>query len=121
MSDCVFDIETAPLPDAEIPPAFVDKLRRDLEEGDESWREQLGLYSLSARVIVIGMLNPESNGGVLLYDDEHGTLEGLDLPVGTDFQLIGGDETEILTHFWDQISRFRRVITYNGQIGRAHV
>ena len=115
MSDCVFDIETAPLPDAEIPPAFVDKLRRDLEEGDESWREQLGLYSLSARVIVIGMLNPESNGGVLLYDDEHGTLEGLDLPVGTDFQLIGGDETEILTHFWDQISRFRRVITYNGR------
>lgn len=116
VSDCVFDIETAPLPDAEIPSAFVDKLREDSDPTDpEAWRERLGLYALSARVVVIGMLNPASERGVLLYDDEHGTLDDLDLPEDARFEVIGGDETAILTHFWDRIVPFRRVITYNGR------
>ena len=96
MSDCVFDIETAPLPDADIPPAFVEKLR-DADEDDESWREQLGLHALSARVIVIGMLNPDTDRGLLLYDDQHGELDpaAFEGPLGTDFTLVGGDEAKL--------------------------
>ena len=42
MPHCVFDIETAPLPDAEIPPALVDKLK-EADPEDDKWKEKLGL------------------------------------------------------------------------------
>lgn len=117
MSDCVFDIETAPLPDSEIPPALVEKLREGTTEDSEEWREQLGLFSLSARVVVIGMLNPETRRGLVLYDNEHGELDPVrfDGPIDAEFTLIGGDETEVLTQFWTHVARYRRVITYNGR------
>lgn len=120
MSDCVFDIETAPLPDAEIPPALVEKLQESEDDdtgSEESWRDKLGLYALSARVVVIGMLNPETRRGVVLYDHEHGVLDAstFDAPLDVEFTLIGGDETELLTQFWTHVARYRRVITYNGR------
>ena len=117
MSDCVFDIETAPLPDAEIPPAFVDKLKEAEPEPAEAWREKLGLYALSARVVVIGMLNPETRRGLVLYDNEHGEIDpaGFDAPDDAEFTLIGGDETEVLSQFWSNVSAYRRVLTYNGR------
>ena len=125
MSDCVFDIETAPLRDAEIPPAWVEKLReaaaeaQAAEESGESvdWREKLGLYALSARVVVIGMLNPQTRRGLLLYDNEHGELDPstFDVPLDVEFTLIGGDETRVLEQFWANVAPYRRVITYNGR------
>lgn len=115
MSECVFDIETAPLPDSDVPPSFVEKLRE--AEEDDQWREKLGLYALSARVVVICMLNPESRHGVVLYDNEHGEIDParFDGPLEADFTLIGGDETAILEQFWSKVARYRRVITYNGR------
>ena len=114
MPHCVFDIETAPLPDADIPPALVDRLKDAEPEGDD-WKEMLGLYSLSAQVVCIGMLNPDSGKGTVLYDDRHGELTDLEFPPGTEFSLVGGDETEVLEQFWANVSRFERVITYNGR------
>jgi hypothetical protein len=112
--DCVFDIETAPLPEAEIPPALVEKLQAAEPEGDD-WKSMLGLYSLSAQVVCIGMLNPESGRGSMLYDDRHGELSNLDLPPGYDFSLVGGDEKAILERFWADAARFSRMISYNGR------
>ena len=114
MPSCVFDIETAPLPETEIPPALVQRLR-EADPEDDAWKEMLGLYSLSAQVICIGMLNPDSGRGELLYDDRHGDLDELEFPEGTEFSLFGGDETAILDRFWESISRYRPVITYNGR------
>ena len=114
MPHCVFDIETAPLPEAEIPPALVERLR-DADPEDDQWQEMLGLYSLSAQVVCIGMLNPDSGKGTVLYDDRHGELADLRFPAGTEFSLVGGDETEMLERFWSNVSRFERVITYNGR------
>jgi 3'-5' exonuclease len=115
MSDCVFDIETAPLPDSGIPSSFVEKLKE--AEESEDWREKLGLYALSARVVVIGMLNPESRRGIVLYDNEHGEIDParFDGPIEAQFTLVGGDEPSILEHFWSDVARYRRVITFNGR------
>jgi DNA polymerase elongation subunit (family B) len=114
MPSCVFDIETAALPETEIPPALVQRLQ-EADPEDDAWKEMLGLYSLSAQVICIGMLNPDSGRGELLYDDRHGDLDKLEFPEGTEFSLFGGDETAILERFWQSISRYRPVITYNGR------
>jgi len=113
MADCVFDIETAPVDEADISQAFVEKLK-DAED-PEAWREKLGLYSLSASVVTIAMLNPESGRGEILYDDRHGKLESLELDDGVEATLVGGDERAILERFWDSVRSFRRVITYNGR------
>jgi DNA polymerase elongation subunit (family B) len=114
MPHCVFDIETAALPEAEIPPALVKRLK-EADPEDDKWKEMLGLYSLSAQVVCIGMLNPSSGKGTLLYDDRHGELTDLAMPDGTEFSLVGGDEAEILEQFWSTVSKFERVITYNGR------
>lgn len=115
MASCIFDIETAPLEDAEIPAAFVEKLREADPEDDETWREKLGLYSLSASVVTIAMLNPESQRGHVLYDNRHGELKPFATPDGFEVVLFGGSETEILERFWSSIAQFQRVITYNGR------
>jgi len=114
VADCIFDIETAPLPDAEIPPALVEKLKDAEPEGD-AWKEMLGLYSLSAQVVCIGMMNSSSGKGTVLYDDRHGEISDLNFPEGTEFMLEGGSETEVLERFWANVARFDRVITYNGR------
>lgn len=113
MADCVFDIETAPVADAEIPPSLVAKLQDP--EDPEAWREMLGLYALSASVITIAMLNPETGRGEILYDDRHGTLEDIEMPEGIEATLMGGGEVAVLTRFWEAVRKFRRVITYNGR------
>jgi len=114
LNECVFDIETAALPDAQVPAALVEKLQ-DPEDPD-AWREQLGLYALGAGVVAIGLLNPASNKGEMLYDDRHGSFDEIDLPEGVSVTLFGGDERAILERFWAAAAKFDRVITYNGRV-----
>ena len=117
MADCVFDIETAPLPDVQISPSWVAKLEQEAVEDGADWHEKLGLYALSARVVVIAMLNPDTGRGVVLYDHEHGPIAAADFesPPAVELTLIGGDETEVLSQFWTHVARYRRVITFNGR------
>lgn len=114
MKSCVFDIETAPLADRDIPPALVTKLRES--EGSEGWRQRLGLYAPAASVIVIGMLNPETRVGEVLYDNRYGPIESLRAPSDTVISVHGGSEETILERFWSVIGTYDRVITYNGRI-----
>ncbi len=117
MADCVFDIETAPLPADHIPAAVVEALQRSLpEDRHEQWREQLALHAPTASVVAIGMINPQSRSGVALYDDRHGRLSSIAMPEGYSCtQLAGGDETAILSRFWALIIPYERVISYNGR------
>jgi predicted PolB exonuclease-like 3'-5' exonuclease len=113
LTDCVFDIETAPLEDAAIPAAFVEKLQDP--EDPQAWREQLGLYALSASVVAIAMLNPRTNKGEILYDNRHGDFTTIALPQGIEAKLTGGSEREMLERFWSAVPKFDRVVTFNGR------
>jgi 3'-5' exonuclease len=115
MSRCVFDIETAPLGDDEIPEAFVEKLREANAEDEESWRDKLGLYSLSASAITIAMVNPDTQRGEVIYDNRHGDLDTLEVPDGYEVTLFGGTESEMLERFWSLVSVYDQVISYNGR------
>jgi len=113
--NCVLDIETAPLEDEDIAPAFAASLKERTEE-DEDWHERLGLYALSASVITIGLFSPETRRGAMLYDDRHGKLESIRTPEGVEqVSLVGGGEKTILQEFWRIITSFQTVVTYNGR------
>ncbi len=112
---CVFDIETAPLDDADIPPAFVEKLKEANPEEEEGWREKLGLYSLSASAITIALVNPDSQRGEVIYDNRHGDLDSLEAPEGYEVSLFGGTEIEMLERFWEIIPQYDQIISYNGR------
>jgi DNA polymerase elongation subunit (family B) len=117
MSACVFDIETAPLPDPELPAAAVESLQRSLpDDKRDSWRDQLSLSAVTASVVAIGLVNPDSRQGFALYDDRHGPLGSIAMPEGYACAgLVGGDEATILQRFWTMIAQYDRVITYNGR------
>jgi DNA polymerase elongation subunit (family B) len=117
MSACVFDIETAPLADADLPAPAVEALQRSLpEDKQEAWRDQLSLSALTGSVVAIGLVNPDSHQGFALYDDRHGKLDALAMPEGfTCAGLVGGDEAALLARFWAMVAQYDRVITYNGR------
>jgi hypothetical protein len=115
--ECVFDIETAALPDAEIPPTLIRNEMKKVQasEDPEAWRAFLGLYAPAATVVCIGMLDPRTRRGEVLYDDRHGAIDRLEGTEGYEIGLRGGDESRILQEFWRAVSAFDRVITFNGR------
>jgi 3'-5' exonuclease len=111
----VFDIETLAMPfesfDADQQ-EYLLKFAVD-DKGRAEAMERLSLGPLTARVIAIAMMNPDTQRGQVFYEhpggerwtDEQALVEYL--PVE--------DEKAILTHFWNAVARFSQFITFNGR------
>ncbi len=114
MSRIVIDIETVAFPlDAFDEPRKTYLLRfAESEQEREETIQKLNLYPTTAQVITIGMYNPDSNRGELLIladepiDDfsEDGAIHS-----------VSGDESKILSRFWEQIANYHQIITFNGR------
>ena len=120
MSSIVFDIETLAFPLN----SFDEKQHEYLFKFCKSEEERLGkiqelaLSPLTARVITIGMANPENNHGkVLFLSDEQTTEKSKD---GTVEYVSFTEESSIIEQFWETIKHYNQFITFN-EIGRAHV
>jgi len=74
--------------------------------------QNLSLYPTTAQVIAIGMLNPDTNRGKVLFQaDEkldYFSADGL-------IQFYSGNEKEILEIFWQDIARYEQFVTFNGR------
>jgi DNA polymerase elongation subunit (family B) len=111
----VFDIETVGLPWLELDPLQREAMTRGTSDGEE-YRKKKDWRSLSpyaAKAVVIAMLNPDTGQGKIWYEEEGGrscvkSEDGL-------FERIGLSEKEMLEEFWDTLSRFDRVVSYNGR------
>lgn len=112
MTRFVLDIETAPLPESEIPPALLAKLR---DPDDPDWRDQLSFYAPSSSVIAIGLLDPDAGRGHMLVDVRHGELGGFTSPPDTEFETLESDEAGLLRRFWELVGPADRITTYNGR------
>ncbi len=114
MSSVVFDIETLALPlDAfdETTREYLFKFA-DTDEKVEEAKRNLNLHALTAQVIAIALLNPESNmGKVLFQSDRKETYTSADGQV----QYVSGSEKEILAEFWKLILAYHQFITFNGR------
>ncbi len=113
-SRVVFDIETLAFPLE----SFDDEQREYLmkfatnDQERQEAIERLSLGPLTARVIAIAMLNPDTGKGQVFYEHPGGTRS---LDETGMVEYIPGSEREILENFWGAISRFRQFITFNGR------
>ena len=114
MARVVIDIETLGYPLEsfdEVRQEYLLKFADTDEEKEEAVRK-LSLYPTTAQIIAIGMLNPDSNHGkVIFQSDKEGESESEDGQV----HFISCPEKEILTAFWNDVTRYDQFITFNGR------
>jgi len=114
MSQVVLDIETLGFP-IESFDETQQKYLLKFAETDADRAEtiqKLNLYPTTAQIIAIGMLNPETNRGKILFQSD----EPLDYT--SDDELVhfkSGSEKEILEQFWFDIGHYDQFITFNGR------
>jgi len=114
MNRIVFDIETLAYPldtfDGEQQ-EYLLKFAKTEEERKEALL-RLNLTPLTARVLAIGMLNPDTNKGQVLYQGP-GDAGGPSEDGNVEFTPC--DEKEILMAFWKSIVHYPQFITFNGR------
>jgi 3'-5' exonuclease len=114
MNRVVFDIETLALPFDMFDSTQQEYLMKFAEtpEEQEEAVQRLALTPLTAQVIAIGMLNPDSNHGRVLYqgpgDHQRVSDDG-------SMEFVPLSEHEILEEFWQSMAHYSQVITFNGR------
>ncbi len=114
MSRVVFDIETLARPLDTFDESSREYLFKfaDTEEKIEETKRNLNLHALTARVVAIALLNPDSHMGKVLFHSD--TKEDYMSPDGL-VQYKSGTEKEILEEFWKVIPSYHQFITFNGR------
>jgi DNA polymerase elongation subunit (family B) len=114
MASLVFDIETLGLPPETLDDSQREYLLKYAETDQEREAElqKLSLYPLTAQVLAIGMLNPETRAGRVLYQsnvkESYASADGK-------IEFLSGDESFLLKTFWEDVKRYDRIVTFNGR------
>jgi DNA polymerase elongation subunit (family B) len=114
MNRIVFDIETLAYPLEHfdgVQQEYLLKFAKTEEEREDTVR-RMSLNPFTARIIAVGMLNPDSNQGKVLYDapkaESRFSSDGL-------IEFVPCTEREILEKFWETIQHYSQLITFNGR------
>jgi hypothetical protein len=114
MARVVLDIETLAFPLTSFDAAQQEYLLRfattDAERAETI--QKLNLYPLTAQIIAIGMLNPDTGRGKILYQAD---VPGEEMSKDGTIQFTAADEKEIVSRFWDDIAHYEQFITFNGR------
>ena len=118
MKECVFDIETAGYEwdsiDEGIKDILIDKF-----DSIENAKMQLGLNPLISKIIVISMLDISSRKIYTFMEPvERNLFEGdSQKELDGDYEIIirTGDERTILEYFCEEITKYKKYITFNGR------
>jgi 3'-5' exonuclease len=114
MSRLIIDIETLARPFESFDEVQKSYLLKFAETDDERAEaiQKLSLYPTTAQIVAIGLLNPDTQRGKVLFqsddpvdtfsDDEH-------------VHYRSGNEKEILQEFWQDIVKYEQFITFNGR------
>jgi predicted PolB exonuclease-like 3'-5' exonuclease len=110
----VFDIETIGNDfDSldEISQKYLLKYAQD-EDEEAQIKEGTAFYPLTGQIVVIGMLNPETNKGKILVSGKN-----LELPniLEDGISIEQGSEREILQEFWKTVKKYDIFITFYGR------
>jgi DNA polymerase III epsilon subunit-like protein len=114
MAKVVIDIETLGYPLESFDKTRQKYLLKFVETDAEREEaiQKLSLYPTTAQVIAIGLLNPETGHGKVLYQaDEPMDFASDDSAI----RFKTGTEKEILEQFWQDISHYDQFITFNGR------
>ncbi len=114
MAKVVIDIETIGF-DFE---AFEQKTQAYLlkysetDEEREDVKKKLSLSPLTGEIVTIGMLNPESQKGIVLFQNKGEEKIAFE---ENGLQYESGSEKEILEKFWTLVKNYDQVVTFNGR------
>jgi 3'-5' exonuclease len=78
----------------------------------EEIKNKLALYPLTGEIVTIGMLNPETEKGYVLFQNGGENQEKFEED-GMVFET--GSEKELLEKFWDAVKTYNQVVTFNGR------
>ena len=114
MSRVVVDIETLG-----YPLEFFDEMQQeyllkfsDTDEKKVETIQKFSLYPTTSQIITIGMLNPDTGHGKVLFQSEGKVDEMSDDKA---IHFLSGTETELLTWFWQDLIHYDQFITFNGR------
>ena len=113
MNRVIFDIETVGVDFDQLDDLsqeYMLKYAKE-EEEKEAIKISTSFYPLTAEVVAIGLISPDTDKSVAYYqnpDKKENKKEGK-----TEF--ISGTEKEILELFWKQLADCRQFITFNGR------
>ncbi len=112
MSSIVVDIETVAFPWESFDPVRQEYLLKFAEGEKEAQEtiEKMALYPLTARIVAIGMMNPDAGGGCVYYISDETTETEID---GS--KLIPGTELACIEAFWKILKNFNQIVTFNGR------
>jgi 3'-5' exonuclease len=114
MARIIFDIETAGFDFESLEGPVQEYLLKwaETEDKKNEVRESLSFYPLTAEIVSIGMLNPDTGKGAVFFQNN-----GASLPTFEEegIRYESGDETEVLHKFWDTIKSYSQFITFNGR------
>ena len=82
------------------------------DEEKEAVRQSLSLHALTGEVVTIGMLNPDTGKGVVLFQNKDEKIENFE-ENGISYET--GSESEILEKFWNIIKTYHQIISFNGR------
>ncbi|MCX6133575.1 MAG: ribonuclease H-like domain-containing protein [Ignavibacteriales bacterium] len=114
MARVVLDIETLGYPFEsfdEVRQEYLLKFAETEAQRTEAI-QKLSLYPATAQIIAIGMLNPDTNRGKVIFQSDHA---GDSVSEDGQIQFVSCPETEILGHFWNDITKYEQFITFNGR------
>lgn len=114
MSKVVIDIETVGFDFESFEKKTQEYLLKYTQtaEEEEDVKKRLGFYPLTGEVVAIGMLNPDTTRGMMLFQNSNG--EKIDFEDGG-IQYQSGTEKEILEKFWSLVEKYDQIITFNGR------
>lgn len=114
MSKIIIDIETVGFDFETFDVKSQEYLLKysETEEDAEEAKKRLAFYPLTAKVVAIGMLNPETLRGQMLFESNGEKIENFE-ENGIVYEC--GTEKEILDKFWLQIKKYDQIVTFNGR------
>lgn len=113
MSKVVVDIETIGVEFESLDNKSKDYLLKYAADDDERQKikESLAFNPLTGEIVAIGMFNPETGRGIMHY---RGGEKDSDF-VEDNIEFKVSSEKEMLINFWEDIKRYKQVITFNGR------
>ncbi len=114
MRHAVIDIETLGIPLAsfdEVQQRYLMKFASTDAERQEA-QQKLSLYPLTAQIIAIGLLDPQTGEATVWYQAPGTSTEE---QVDGTARLVTGSEPEILERFWAAVEGCQQIITFNGR------
>jgi DNA polymerase elongation subunit (family B) len=118
----ILDIETVGIEWDSLPESTQEYLLKyqQTEKDEERTKSSLAFWAPTAKVIIIGLLNPDTQRAMILAEGPQGASqmekEAQEGHFGDIvYSIYWGDEAALLKKFWELIPKYPQYITYNGR------